>query len=359
MSASFIVSLAHDGPELSPAEMSAIWMDATRDGAVEADYYSNGGAVAAFERKIAAVLGKERAVLFPTGTLANMAALRLLGRGFPGRVIVHRDSHLFNDAGDNVTLSAGLTMVPLAGEGAGFTAAQVSVELARTKSARVASRISAIAVETPSRRHHGAAFPAQDLADIVSLAKAEGIPLFLDGARLMIEAAYRNQSVSERTRDFDLVYLSLYKYLGAPFGCVLAGPADMLDDFYHDRRRFGGGLYQMWPAAVIADCCLDGHMERWAATIPHAAHVLDVLAEDPDLTVQPVANGTNVVFLSARHGRIDDTVLRDLGAKRGLRFPALEGGRLALKINETWLRWDADDLAGSIKSCLKPAIQAP
>jgi len=358
MTASFAVSLAHDGPEFSPAEMAALWSQAVQDGAVEADYYGNGGAVAAFEARIAALLGKERAVVFPTGTLANMVALRLLARGNPGRVIVHRDSHLFNDAGDNITHSAGLTMVPLAGHGAGFSALQVEEEIARTRSARVATRIAAISIETPSRRQHGGSFPAADLSGVIAVAKAHGIPLFLDGARLMIEAAWRGQALAERTQDFELVYLSLYKYLGAPFGCVLAGPADLLDEAYHERRRFGGGLYQMWPAAVIADHCLDGHMERWAETIPHAEAVLAILAEDPSLAVERVPEGTNVVFLRPVSGRIDAKSLQADAGKAGLRFPAVEGGRLALKINETWLRWTPETLAEAIRTVLLGSVTA-
>jgi len=49
-----------------------------------------------------------------------------------------------------------------------------------------------------------------------------------------------------------VVYLSFHKYLHAPFGCVIAGPTALFEGLHHRRRRFGGSLYQMWPAAVLA-----------------------------------------------------------------------------------------------------------
>ena len=51
--------------------------------------------VQALEAKVAALLGKEAAVFTPSGTMANQAALWLLGE--PGtEVYAHEDSHIVN-----------------------------------------------------------------------------------------------------------------------------------------------------------------------------------------------------------------------------------------------------------------------
>jgi threonine aldolase len=47
------------------------------------------------------------------------------------------------------------------------------------------------------------------------------------------------------TQLFDTVYVSLYKYFNSASGAILAGPRRLLEDLYHDRRMFGGGLAQV------------------------------------------------------------------------------------------------------------------
>src|SRR6185295_9531108 len=86
-----------------------------------------------------------------------------------------------------------------------------------------------------------------------------------DGARIFIEATWSNRSPADIAAPFDYVYVSLYKYLDAPFGAVLAGPADKLKGLAHERRRYGGGLFQMWPAALLALHALPRQTAEWVA----------------------------------------------------------------------------------------------
>lgn len=349
----FEISLAHDGPELPPRQMSALLADLTAKGSVSPDYYSNGGAVAELEAAMAELLGKERAVMFPTGTLANLMALRQLAGTDGGRVIVHRQSHLFNDSGENLSRLGGFTMVPLDDKGAGFSVDAVNAEIIRCANARVATKLGCIAVESPVRRLHGARFPADDLADIVGLAKDEGLKLFLDGARLMIEAAYTGNPPDRIAAPFDMVYVSLYKYLGAPFGCVIAGDADLLDGLYHDRRRFGGGLYQSWPAAVLALHHLPGHLDRWRDAIVCGEAVIDQLQKDSGFAVKRIENGTNIFLITDLDAAIDATALAVGSLDAGLYLPALTGNTLAIKVNETWSRWDPERLASTLAAVVR------
>ncbi|MEM7445860.1 MAG: aminotransferase class I/II-fold pyridoxal phosphate-dependent enzyme [Pseudomonadota bacterium] len=344
----FEVTLAHDGPELSPRQMGEKLARLTAEGSVEADYYSNDGAVADLETAMAGLLGKERAVMFPTGTLANLMALRLLAGPDGGRVVVHRQSHLFNDSGENLSRLGGFTMVPLDDTGAGFSAIALTDELQRRDNARVATTVGCVAIESPVRRLHGARFPADDLENVIALAKSERLPLFYDGARMMIEAAYTDRRPSDMAAPFDLVYVSLYKYLSAPFGCVIAGEAGLLDDVFHDRRRFGGGIYQSWPAALLALDHLPGHLERWREAIASSEAVIEQLSNVDGLTVRRVESGTNIFMLECPDGVRDSGRLVDRAAQAGLRLPPLVNGTLAIKINETWCRWDADRLASTL-----------
>ena len=348
------VSLADDGDIAEPVAMAERLLAATRKYDVRADYYGNGGAVAECEAAIAAHLGKERAVMFPTGTLANLIAMHCLTRGRGRRVIVHRLSHLFNDAGDNLAALGGFTMLPLDDGSGGFTAAQVEAEISRTANARVASGIGCIAVESPVRRMYGRRFDPKDRQAVCDLAARHGIPLFLDGARMLIECAYSGERPRDMAGAFDLVYLSLYKYMGAPFGCILAGPAALLDEIYHERRRHGGSLYQMWPAAVLAKESLNGFGSMWAETIDASETVINRLNAVPSLHVERVPNGTNIFLLSVPGQTLDGPALKAAGLQRGLKLPDPAGNRLPVKVNESWLNIEPELLVERICAVLIP-----
>ena len=107
-------------------------------------------------------------------------------------------------------LSRTVRSSPLAGDRATFSADDVQRVLDQTKGARVVSRVSAIAIETPVRRKQGERFDPVELKKIVALARRDGIRLHLDGARLFLQAAYTGESAAEAARPFDTVYVSLY-----------------------------------------------------------------------------------------------------------------------------------------------------
>lgn len=344
-----VISLADDAALLSPKDMAARLAELTVGGDVVSDYYGNGGAVEAFEAKIARHLGKERAVIFPTGTLANLCAMRLLAGPDHARILTHRDSHFFNDSGDNLSAIGGYTMVPLSGgDDAGYDAAEVEAEVRRAADARVATRIGCITVESPSRRVDGRRFGADRIAAIADLAKTHEIPMFLDGARMLIECALAGQDPAKMAAPFDLVYVSLYKYLDAPFGCVLAGDADRLEHLFHDRRRYGGGMWQMWPAAVLAGAKLDGFADLWQRVQTHAEAVFEALGGGP-AKITRFDDGTNAVRLTLPQSVADPAAFKARALENGLKILPFTGDTLTLKFNESWLALPPAGLARKIE----------
>src|SRR6202035_902093 len=240
--------------------------------------------VAEFETRIAALLGKEAAVFMPSGTLANHLALRLLARN-GRRVLVQQESHLYNDEGDCAQQLSGLTLVPLAPGRASFTLDEAAAEIAGPPDARVAIPVGAISIETPVRRMSGEAFDFREMRRITEFAHGRGIGLHLDGARLLIETVYTGIAPAEYAAPFDTVYVSLYKYLNAAAGAVLAGPRALLDGLYHQRRMFGGGLPHVWPYAAVALHYLDGFAERFTAAAAAFDTLLDSLRDQTRITV--------------------------------------------------------------------------
>src|SRR6266853_5563240 len=164
-----LVQFRSDGLGLSPAAYARLLAEIAETRGIAEDDYSRGGVVAELETRIAALLGKEAAIFLPTGTLANHLAVRLLARN-GRRVLVQRESHLYNDEGDCAQQLSGLTLVPLAPGRASFTFDEAMAEIAGPPEARVAIPVGAISIETPVRRAAGEAFDFAEMRRICGYA---------------------------------------------------------------------------------------------------------------------------------------------------------------------------------------------
>jgi len=332
-----MVKLSGDGPSMTPLEYAHLLKSITAEAGIDPDYYSNGGVVSELETRMAAVLGKERAVFLPTGTLANHLAVRIQA-GNRSRVIVQKESHLYNDSGDCAQVLSNLNLIPLAPSGGTFTLEDVEAALTRAEGGRVRTGIGVISIESPIRRLLGKLFDYQEMKRICSFARAEGIATHLDGARVFMASGYTGISPAEYASHFDTVYVSLWKYFNAPSGAILAGPAAVLDDLYHPRRMFGGGLPYAWPLAAAALHSLDGFQERFAAGVDAGRALKAALGRIGGLRVEEIPGGSNVFKLHV--DGIDPSMLREVLGKRGVLLPSPNPNfrGFALAVNETLAR---------------------
>jgi threonine aldolase len=317
------VQFRSDGLGLSPAAYGRLLAEIADTRGIATDDYSRGGVVAELETRMAALLGKEAAVFLPTGTLANHLAVRLLARR-GRRVLVQAESHLYNDEGDCAQTLSGLNLVPLSLGRATVTLAEIERAAAGAPDARVA-------------------VPA-------------GIGLHLDGARLLLEAAYSGVAPAETAALFDTVYVSLWKYLNAANGAILAGPRDLLDGLYHQRRMFGGSLPHAWPCAAVALHFLDGFAERFAAAVRAADAVFEGLRGHPLATIERGRAATNVAILRVT-GAEAATLPQRLAARGiGIRPPfraSATAAEFTLHTNETILSRPAAEIVENFVGALE------
>ena len=336
------VRMSGDGLGLTPEESARLWTALAAGGGIARDSYSNGGAVERLEHAFAEMLGKERAVFMPTGTLANHLAVRALAGG-SGRALAQADSHLYNDSGDCVQTLSGITLVPLGAGRPDFTLEEMERALDRTASGRVRTPVRVLSIETPVRRHFGATFDRRELDRIAARARREGIGLHLDGARIFLQAAYEGRPVAEYAAPFDTVYVSLYKYFNAPSGAILAGPRALLDGMHHTRRMFGAGLPAAWPFAAIAHHYLPGFVDRFRRAVAVSEAWIARLARHDAFSIERVPNGTNLCRLRVKTADADAFRRRLRG--RGVAVGPARNGRLLVGVNETWNRRSGDELA--------------
>ena len=157
----------------------------------------------------------------------------------------------------------------------------VEAELRRVETGRVHTAVGAISIELPVRRIMGEVFDFAEMQKIAAFARERRIGLHLDGARLFLASAYTGISPATCAALFDTVYVSLYKYFNAASGAILAGPRHLLENLYHERRMFGGGLQQVWPDAAVALHYLNGFPDRYARAVAAADALFVALGQHP------------------------------------------------------------------------------
>ncbi len=341
------IDFVSDGLGLDPREYASVLGTVVATQGFAPDGYSRGGVVATLEARFAALLGKEAAIFMPTGTLANAIAVRTLA-GDDRRVLVQAESHVYNDSGDVASTLAGLNLVPLGAGAATMSLAEVSAWLERSGGGRVETRVGAISIENPVRRLRHAMVDLDELDRVCAHARARGIRLHLDGARMFNLPLHCGRSVRELAAPFDTVYVSLWKHFNAGSGAILAGDASVLEGLHHVRRMFGGALPSAWPEAAPALQYVDRYEADYAAAWAAADRVIALLQRDRRFSIRRIPGGTSQFVLATRGIQPDVLVAR--AAEQGIVLPRpwRDGTDVTLQVNATVLRRPAEAIAGAL-----------
>lgn len=332
-----LVQLSGDALPRNPAQEPARLQALLDRHAKPVDGYLAGGAVAELEAKFSALLGKEDTVFMPTGTLANHLALRLLC-GEARHALVQQESHVYRDESNTVTTLSGINLVPLAPGRAAPSLDEVRAAIERAEVGPYPIKVGAIALESPVRRAQGATLAPALVADIARLAREKRIGLHLDGARLLLMSGMAGFDLKSYSAHFDTVYVSLYKYLGAPFGGVLSGPKPLMAKARELRHIFGGTIYHGWQAALPALDALEGVEARFAGVRAAGDKLLAALERTSGFKVQRVENGSNLAMLEIAPARLAGLEARL--QKANVRLGKVIEGKVQLGFNESILRRD-------------------
>jgi threonine aldolase len=260
-----------------PATVAA--MLATIPADIQVDTYGQGGVVEELEAEVARLLSQPAAAFLPSGTMGQQAVLRVHADDRQRRtVLFHPMCHLDRHENQAYQRLHGLTGRPVGDQNRLITLDDL---------AQVAEPAAALLIELPQRDLGGQQPALDELAAQVGWARERGIAAHLDGARLWESAAGYGRSPAEIAALFDTVYVSFYKGIGALPGCCVAGPAEVISQVREWRRRMGGTLYGMWPAAASALSCLAERLPRFPGYLEHARALAGVLAATAGVTVVP------------------------------------------------------------------------
>ena len=252
------------------------------DGQLDSDIYGTGKVIEDFQDKMAAFLGKEKAVFFPSGTMAQQIALRIWcdEKGLQN-VAYHPLSHLEIHEEDGLKELHKIKTILLADKNR-------VIELEDVVS--MEESVACILLELPQREIGGQLPSYETLEDISRYCRENGIKLHLDGARLLEVLPYYQKTAYEVCELFDSVYLSFYKGIGGIAGAILAGEEDFISKSKVWKRRYGGDLISLYPYIISADHYFDQKSHKMAqyyenarelAGFYNSCHLVSTLPEIP------------------------------------------------------------------------------
>lgn len=347
-----IIKFFYDGEDFNPAQYIAELQKINSKEAIKRDFYLEGGAVAAMEKKFEEITGKEKAICMPTGTMANQLAIAVLS-GDNTKVFVQDTSHVYRDEADAAQSVYKKRLMPLAMGKTYFTAEELKNAIAGLKELEVfSSGIGAVSIENPVRRTEGRMVPIEEIRKISEYCRSNNIPLHLDGARIFMAAAWSGVSVKEYASYFDTVYISLYKYLGGANGAVLCGSKAVIDKMPHLIKIHGGTVFSNWFTAAMVLSRLEGLENRLKQAVKQSEEVFAGLNTIPGLKVSALDGGTNIYALELDKTIDGNKLQQRLNKEFSIRIiPPGNKGRTTLTVNETILYKEAAYIISAFKTC--------
>ncbi|HEY3233542.1 MAG TPA: GntG family PLP-dependent aldolase [Polyangiaceae bacterium] len=255
------------------------------------DVYGEDPTVIRLEEWTAELLGKERALFVPSGTMGNQLALKLLSR--PGdEVVIGEGAHVaWYEAGAGAALSG----VQFVVAGAGGLFDDVELEAVIKPRADYSPRTSVVALENTHNRSGGRVFPLPAMARIMTRAQAHGLLCHLDGARIWNAAIASGMRPAKIAAGFDTVSVCFSKGLGAPVGSALAASSERILEARRYRRMLGGAMRQSGVLAAAALYALEHNRERLAEDHRNARILAEIAGAAPGATVDLQTVETNIV----------------------------------------------------------------
>ena len=247
------------------------------------------------ERQVAEILGKEKAIFMPSGSMTNQVAIRIHCK--PGdEFICEEGCHVYNYEQAAFAQLSGVAARTVKGEYGVLRLEQLQGLIRPANDHLVRTRL--VTIENTHNRGAGRLQPYDEVASICEWAHGNGLRTHLDGARLFNAVTASGIAAHQWAAHFDTVSVCFSKGLGAPVGSALAGSAEAIREARRHRKLFGGGMRQAGIIAAGALYAVEHHRDRLQEDHDHARILAVAVRETPGLTLVPAEIDTNIVIFA-------------------------------------------------------------
>lgn len=290
------------------------------------DVYKQDPTVIELEATVAQIFGMEAGLFFPSGTMANQAAIKLHTN--PGdQIIADKYSHVYLYEGGGASFNSGVSFNLLDGDRGMITADQVA-EAINDPEFYHSALTSLVCVENTTNKGGGACYELEDLQKIKEVCVANNLKLHMDGARIWNALMAKKQNPKAFGQICDTISVCLSKGLGAPIGSLLLGDKTTIHRALRIRKMFGGGMRQVGYLAAAGLYAIENNIAKLPEDHRRAKELAKVLAKATWVaSVEPVE--TNIIIFSVAASYKPIRVIEKLKQKN-ISLSAFGGNKLRM-----------------------------
>jgi len=240
-------------------------------------------------------MGKAAAAFMPSGTMTNLVAvLTHTPRG--GEVLLESGAHILNSELGGITSLAGAFYKAIPGTRGAMDLERLSETIRAATRQNFGTAL--VCMETTHNRAGGAVLPLEHMRAVRELARKNGVPVHVDGARIFNAAAALRTEARSIAQHADSVCFCVSKGLSAPVGSLLCGSEAFIERARAFRRMVGGNMRQAGPLAAAGIVALETMVDRLDQDHASAKRLARGLAAVDASLVDPDAVETNLVRVS-------------------------------------------------------------
>lgn len=290
------------------------------------DVFKEDPTVIMLESRVAEMFGKQAALFFPSGTMANQTAIKVHTQ--PGQqLIADKDAHVFNFEGGGVSFNSGVSCRLIDGENGMFTAEQVKSAINPMEFYHTPIT-SLVCIENTANSAGGGCWSLIELKEIREVCDQNDLAMHLDGARIWNAMVAKNESPKQYGELFDSISVCLSKGLGCPVGSLLIGSDQFILKALRVRKILGGGMRQIGYLAAAGLYALDHHIDRLEDDHQRAKELAATLSDKSFIrAIEPVQ--TNIVIFYLDQRVVVTEFLKAL-EQQGIRIIHLGQGKLRM-----------------------------
>jgi len=263
-------------------------------------------------------MGKEAALLVPSGTMANLASiLTHCGRG--AEVILGNRAHTYKYEKGGISAYGGIhsTQIPNQDDGT------MQLEDIRAAIRGIDDHFPVtklICLENTHNVCSGAPLSVKYTKEVANLARAHNIKLHIDGARIFNAAVAQGVEVQELVEDADSMSFCMSKGLAAPVGSIICGSKDFIDQARGIRKGLGGGMRQAGIIAAAGIVALETMVDRLQEDHTNARLLADGIADLSGIVLDPETIKTNIIYFDMDDTAVESANFLTVLAAKGIQF---------------------------------------
>ncbi|GHC52291.1 threonine aldolase family protein [Ulvibacter litoralis] len=290
------------------------------------DVYKEDPTVNELESRVAKMFGMDTALFFPSGSMANQAAIKLHTQ--PGeQLICDKWAHVYNYEGGGVSFNSGVSCKLVDGDRGMITAAQVE-EAINPPDFYHSPLTTLVCLENTTNKGGGACYDFAEIEKIRKVCTANNLGLHLDGARLFNALVAKNEDAKDYGKVFDTISICFSKGLGIPLGTVLVGNNDIMQKAIRVRKVLGGGMRQVGIIAAAGLYALDTNVNRLAEDHRKASEIAETLQKQTYVKeVEPTE--TNIVIFYLTDAVSEEKFMDDL-LQKNIKISNMGQGKLRI-----------------------------